>query len=362
MYNFQIDKNFLDKYEWNLQQIFLYVNDECQLRCKHCLVKPNLDFKFKREFDLEKLKKLLSDFKKMWAVKLTILWWEPTLYSKLTDLIEYSKDLWFQFITIDTNWLFDSKLLDNSSFKKLDDISFSIDWYNNKTHWFLRWNWVLLKTLNNLKQAIEKWYNVSVTTCIHRGLIDFNETEPELRYKDLKETILFLEKLWIYSLNFHVLLPHWMPISTWSEGTDISIDEWMKIKLFLLKIKNKLKIDIRIPTHFINKNEYKNNKEYYDFCTLKISERVLLTVDWLIRNCAGFLGSKYHVARFEDNKITWNYDENTNEYSWLNSKCKWCPYQFKDKNIWELVPLCFSLKPNQKEFIWVNKLKWDLKK
>lgn len=361
MYNYNIDNKFLAKYENNLQQIFLYVNDECQLRCKHCLVKPNLDFKFKKEFEIEKLKKLLVDFKKMWVVKLTILWWEPTLYSNLTELIKFSKDIGFEFVTIDTNWLFNSDLLDNNSFKKLDDISFSIDWYNNKTHGFLRGDWVLTKTLTNLKKAIKKWYNVSVTTCIHRGLINYEEENLDLRYKDLKETILFLENFWISTLNFHVLLPHWMPISIWSEWTDISIKEWLKIKLFLLKIKKDLKIELRIPTHFINREEYNKNKDFYDFCTLKISERVLLTVDWMIRTCAGFLASKFHVATFDDNNIKWNNDEKINEYGWLDSKCEWCPYQFKDKNNWDLIPLCFSLKPNQNEFIWVNKLKWDLK-
>jgi len=70
---FEIDPRFKEYFK-NLKQVFLYITDECNLRCIHCLYKPDLAFHLKeKEIDLETALALISDFREMGASKLTIM-------------------------------------------------------------------------------------------------------------------------------------------------------------------------------------------------------------------------------------------------------------------------------------------------
>lgn len=75
---FEIDPKFRDYFEKRLQQVFLYITDECNLRCIHCLYKPHLIFHLKKkEIELETALALISDFKERQ------LWVENQLFMAL---------------------------------------------------------------------------------------------------------------------------------------------------------------------------------------------------------------------------------------------------------------------------------------
>ena len=106
---FEIDPKFKEYFK-NLKQVFLYITDECNLRCSHCLYKPDLTFHLKeKEIDLETALALISDFREMGASKLTIMGGEPTLYGidqewkPLLKVISEARNLGYEYIRIDTN-------------------------------------------------------------------------------------------------------------------------------------------------------------------------------------------------------------------------------------------------------------------
>lgn len=114
--------------------MFLYITDECNLRCIHCLYKPDLIFHLKeKEIELNTALALVSDFREMGVSKLTIMGGEPTLYGvsqkwkPLLEVISKAKNFGYEYIRIDTNGQFDEKLLEKEEFKKLDEITFSLD-------------------------------------------------------------------------------------------------------------------------------------------------------------------------------------------------------------------------------------------
>ena len=77
---FGVDTRFREHFR-GLQQVFLYVTDECNLRCIHCLYRPNVAFHLKeKEIEPETARALVSAFGELGARKLTILGGEPTLY------------------------------------------------------------------------------------------------------------------------------------------------------------------------------------------------------------------------------------------------------------------------------------------
>lgn len=73
---YKMDKEFKEYYGNNLRQIFMYLIDECNLKCEQCLYKLDMAFHVdKKEIELEDAIKLISDFRDMGAVKLTLMRW-----------------------------------------------------------------------------------------------------------------------------------------------------------------------------------------------------------------------------------------------------------------------------------------------
>lgn len=132
--NYKMDQRFKNFFQDNLKQVFLYLIDDCNLRCVQCLYKLDICFQVeKKEIAFEDAVKLISDFRELGAVKLTLMGGEPTLYGKkdgnkqLLELIKKSKELGYEYVRIDTNGQFDSELLEKTEFKMLDEVTFSID-------------------------------------------------------------------------------------------------------------------------------------------------------------------------------------------------------------------------------------------
>ena len=70
-FNHDIDEKFLTHFDKKLKQVFFYVTDDCQLRCKQCLVKPNLIYHMKgrKDIPLAELNMLAQDFRELGAKK-----------------------------------------------------------------------------------------------------------------------------------------------------------------------------------------------------------------------------------------------------------------------------------------------------
>lgn len=72
--NYKMDQEFKDYFGTNLKQVFLYLIDDCNLRCVQCLYKLNICFQVeKKEIAFEDAVNLISDFREMGAVKLTLM-------------------------------------------------------------------------------------------------------------------------------------------------------------------------------------------------------------------------------------------------------------------------------------------------
>ena len=161
---FKMDKEFTDYFGKNLRQVFLYLVDDCNLRCTQCLYKLEIGFQMhKKEMDYEDAVKLISDFREMGAIKLTLMGGEPTLYGikehnkPLLDLIKKSKELGYEYVRIDTNGQFNSDLLDQPEFKMLDEITFSIDGPTPEINDPIRGKGSFEKFLKNMLMSIQLW-------------------------------------------------------------------------------------------------------------------------------------------------------------------------------------------------------------
>ena len=362
-FHHDIDIRFLQHFK-NIHQVFVYVIDECNLECSQCLYKPSIKFSIgNKEIPFDELIYLISDFRKMGATKLSILGGEPTLYGikdnnkPLFDLIYIAKNiLKYKYIRLDTNGTFDSGILNNDSFKLLDELSFSIDGYNAETNDKIRAKGVFDKAINNIKLAIKLGYNVHITSCIYNELL---EREDNGDYK-LERLIYLAEELGVSSLNFHALIKDGTPIDTWSGDLQVSPSVWQEVYYTLQDNirRAKYRINLRVPQSFISKDCFDRKPKYYGYCPAKLGERILVHPNGILRICSGLLGTPYGVAYYHNDRITWN-DGKTNELgAHLLNEFTPCTNRNK-KTYGGLYLLCFSFKPNQKEYIWERQIEWE---
>lgn len=361
--HFDIDPKFKEHFQ-NLKQVFLYITDECNLKCIHCLYKPNLTFHLKeKEIQLETALALISDFREMSASKLTFIGGEPTLYGASEDnkplltLISEAKKLRYEHIRISTCGMFDSALLLKTDFKKLDEIAFSLDGFSPEIHDKIRGEDTFNKCVSNIRKAVELGYKVSITCCLHKGLLGRDKDRNLL----LDLMIQFAESLNVNLVNFHDLFKTGVPMDTWTGELDPSVEEWVNVYEEIRRnIENgKYKISVRLPVCFITWEEFKRSPEYYGYCPAKMGERVMVHPDGIIRICSNLICTPYGVARFYDNKIIWDRSKTNELRDHKLGIFTPCTNRSKSKSFGDFVPLCFSFKPKQEEIIWKEKLNWD---
>lgn len=361
--NFQMDQKFKDYFKTNLRQVFLYLIDDCNLRCTQCLYKLEIGFQVcKKEIDFEDAVKLISDFREMGAIKLTLMGGEPTLYGikennkPLLDLIRISKELGYEYVRIDTNGQFDSELLEKPEFKMLDEITFSIDGPTKDINDPIRGYGSFEKCVKNIKRAKELGYNIDITSCISKEMIKRDENGNLY----LDRMIKFAEDIGIDKINFHNLFKTGVPRDYFSGNIDITINDWFRVwEEIQGKVENnEYSIPVRIPQSFTTKEEFKKNPKYYGYCSCKNGSRILAHPNGMIRVCSLMIGTPYGIARYYDNKIVWD-DSPTNELlAHKMDEYTPCTNQYKNNKFGKYVPTCVSFKPKQNEMIW-KELQWE---
>jgi len=360
---FKIDPVFLEHFK-ELKQVFLYITDECNLSCVQCLYKPNLTFHLKnKEIELDTALNLISDFKELGASKLTIIGGEPTLYGlsegsePLFHVIRDAKQLGYEYVRIDTNGMFSDQMLDDPDFKKLDEITFSLDGYNSELNDPVRGLGTFEKIISNMKKAVVNDYNVNITCCLHKELL---KTDGDGTSR-LDSMIEFASSLGISRINFHDLFKTGIPRDTWTGNIQSSIVDWASVfEDVTKKIEaEQYTIPVRIPQCFITAKEFDSNPGYYGYCPVKMGERVLVHPNGIIRICSLLICSPFGVARFYENTIEWD-RSTTNELGDHTVDCNTpCTNQSKIAYPEDLVPLCVSFKPKQDEIIWNKEIQWE---
>ncbi len=346
--------NATKNYFSNIKQVFLYLNDECNLLCAQCLYKPNVIRK--RVIELKTAKELLYTFRSLGAYKLTVLGGEISLYDcknnyrKLIDLISYAHFIGYKYIRIDTNGQKKEFFENTTVFEYIDEVSFSIDGYDNKTNDVLRGKNTFNNSIDNLLllRKLNKKLIINITTCVTKQ----NTKIAGGIKKFIDNMITFASNLSINQLNFHGVFKMGVPMDTWTGDSHLDPLIWYsEIKEIARNVKNKqYPIDIRFPVHIIKREEFDKHPQYYGYCPCKLGERALIHPDGIIRVCSSMLSTPYGVAHYNRKKILWNEFNNELSEHKMNEYTP-CTNQ-KQLYIDDLCPVCFSIKPYQNEIIW----------
>ena len=359
-----IDSDFTGHFR-RLHQVFMYITDRCNLECEQCIYKPSISHFINEEIELATALDLLLTFRKLGASKVTFLGGEPTVYGHrlggqpLLDLISGTRELGYEYLRLDTNGQRTRQFLRQSDFRKLDEIAFSLDGFSAETNDPLRGKGTFVRIVDAIIEAIALGYRVTITCCVQKLFVERGEDD----HFRLETMIRFAERLGVAQINFHDLFKVGIPMDTWTGNFAPSPQDWMPV---YKEISDKaaggaFAISVRLPQCFVTKAEFARNPEFYGYCPVKMGERVMVHPNGTIRICSNLICTGYGVARYDSKQIQWD-RSNGNEIRGHDlNRATPCTNRSRHRKYGDLVPVCFSFKPGQEEFVWREKLNWDSK-
>ncbi|MDP1990880.1 MAG: radical SAM protein [Syntrophales bacterium] len=340
---YKIDPAFEAYFKGKLKQVFLYITDRCQIHCDHCLYKTTLA---NREIKLCVSLNLLKIFRDYGAEKLTLIGGEPTLYGiesnniPLFELIEKAKEYGYKYIRLDSNGQFKRQLIENDSFRKIDNLSISIDGHTASVNDTLRGEGTFKRAIKRLKNAVSSGYYTTITSCIHYGNVDY-----------IEDMISMATDLGVKEYNMHPLFKMGIERDVFTGNAQMKPEDWVNVYEDLReKIDSqRYGIFVRLPQRFVKKSEYRKHPDRYDYCPVRMGERILVHPNGEMRICALCIGSPYSIATYDENEI--NFGSLQSEIGKERVYRKPCMSQIKDFG--DIIPICISYKPHQNEYVWV---------
>lgn len=359
--SFAISPRFAEHFS-ALKQVFLYINDDCNLSCRQCIYKPHVTYHESREIPIDTVTQLLASFHALGARKLTLLGGEPTLYGRseggrpLARVLRVARELGYTYIRMDTNGQFAPGLFDRAELSQLDELAFSIDGYDAATSDRLRGEGAFAVATTRFRAAVARGINCSITCCVQDRLV---EQLSDGLY-GVERVIRLGEELGASVVNFHDLFKAGVPMDTWTGDFNPSVDDYVEMyNAVRPKIeRGDYTVGVRLPQCFVTRSEFERNSEYYGYCPVKLGERVMVHSDGVIRICSNLICSSFGSATFDRDGIHWN-TTSSNELAHHDLEVATpCTNRSKNMSYGEYVPLCFSFKPNQPEPVWEG-LDWD---
>ena len=359
---FTADPEFAHHFQ-RLHQVFMYVTDRCNLECEQCIYKPSISHFINEEIPLDDALGLLATFRKLGAGKVTFLGGEPTLYGHrqgsrpLLDLIEGTRALGYEYIRIDTNGQRVSSLLEQASFARLDEVAFSLDGFSAQTNDPLRGKGTFVRAIDAIRKALGLGYFVTVTCCVQKLFLD----RDEAGMLNLERMIRFVEGLGVHQVNFHDLFKVGIPMDTWTGNFAPRPQDWVPVYEELsAKVRSgAFGIKVRLPQCFVTKAEFARKPDYYGYCPVKLGERVMVHPNGTIRICSNLICTAFGVATWGEGRIGWE-RSHANELAGHDlDRMTPCTNRSRHRKYGDLVPVCFSFKPGQDEYVWNHRLAWD---
>jgi MoaA/NifB/PqqE/SkfB family radical SAM enzyme len=119
------------------RNVYLYITDKCQLRCRHCYMGERLDVA--AVMPKPEVLRNLDLWRRMGGSKLSILGGEPTLHPEFLEIVNAAKGFGYEKVILNTNGLpYARKVLRSVAPEDFSYIQVSLDGASPATHDLIR--------------------------------------------------------------------------------------------------------------------------------------------------------------------------------------------------------------------------------
>jgi MoaA/NifB/PqqE/SkfB family radical SAM enzyme len=356
----KMDESFVAAFDGRIHQAFFYLIDKCNLSCDHCLYKQELTFQMgDPQIPFDRAVALMENLYELGAMKMTFMGGEPTMYKQLPELILEAKRIGYKYVRIDTNGMFAERLLDTEGMRALDEITFSMDGPTEELNDRIRGIGVFKQVTRSIRAAVERGYNVQITTCVQSPL---TWAGPETGELPLVEMVRLAKSLGVKGLNMHDLFKAGIPRDGFSGNHGTTVEEYMNAFEEIFSRFDPMDEDgffVRMPQCVTTKEEFDRAPAYYGYCSVKQYDRILAFPNGQLRICSLMIGSPYCIGYYDDHRVYLNTTPTDETRDHKMDTPTPCTCQSKGKHFGDYVPLCVSFKPKQYEPVWIHRHKWE---
>lgn len=261
-----------------MNQIFIYLNNECNISCITCYSIPNLN---NRSIELPKIKELLYYYSALGVTKVTFLGGEPTMYRRLKNVVEISKSLGYSFLRINTNGIY-NKNIGKYLCDHFDVICFSVDGSEERINNKIRKNtpWKILN--RNIDFAIKNCHDVRM-----------NSTISKLNLPYIQDIIAFADKKGFKKIYLNTVFSKGEAIGH-NQILALTPQNWLNA---LKKINwEDYKIEIKIAQGFSNRSKLNKHLENEHHCGAITGKKIYIDSDGKKYKCLLFIGEDPNVV------------------------------------------------------------------
>lgn len=155
------------------QAVSIEITERCNLKCIHCY--GNFGPDSRNEISMDKLKKLLSDLKKIKVISIELTGGDITMHPKLLEIVKMTVNFGFERVTLLTNGVALSQELMDYIVLNKDRIGIQIDLHSldeSYYNWFTNSSNCLKKVKKNINYLCDKNVFVRVVSIITKSNIN----------------------------------------------------------------------------------------------------------------------------------------------------------------------------------------------
>lgn len=275
--------------------IFLYVTERCQLRCRHCYMGERLSRGQSMEYGFAL--DVMSYCRRLGAKYLTFVGGEPTLHADLPRLVAKANELGFEKVYIDTNALRADELMVIPA-DYLAYVRVSLDGGSPASHDRVRGKGKFAQTISSIEALVRSGYSVAVTCTVFPFSI---HEAPEL--------LVLADSLGISLVNFHVFSEEGCGAgkSEWS----LPPEKWMEFCAFLERTKDQYRASIWYPPSWGREDEI---REYatrgFQGCLGCTLDRLSIFPDGTCYVCSLLFDTSLNYGQLSEHGLVLNRGEN----------------------------------------------------
>lgn len=269
------------------RNVFFHILTACNLSCSHCYINP--DQHGTQTLSIEQIDKWLKIFVDPDKNSNVIfLGGEPTMHPELPFAIRKAKELGY-FVTVDSNGYLFHDLLQKTSPKYLDFLSFSLDGPDEHINDPIRGESVFNICVANIKEAVQLGFNVSVIYTVSSKNIDH-----------LARMVPLLKKLQVKKFFIQVIGLRGASLQSGdAEKIQVSRQEWLNVVPDVARHAAASGIHVTYPKVFLGRDE---NFE----CAGNVAENYFIFPNGRVYQCPLCEDHPIHSYQIKDDRLEKN--------------------------------------------------------
>ncbi len=299
------------------ENIYIYITEKCQLRCKHCYLGKRLNRGL--VMSKEEVFDNLSFWKKIGGKKLCFLGGEPTLHPDFEEVVKHANDLKYEKVIMDSNGQKISlEKLSNLSYSDFSYIQISLDGGSSSINDITRGKNTFNIALNSIKELRKKNFDIRIICTVNR----FN-------IKDCLNLLPLADRLGVSLIKYHIF----SGIGIGKDNNNLLINpkEWINFTNLLLEQKGKYKTKIQYQAAYGDENTKSLLfGQKYAGCLGRKLDRMSIFADKKVYVCSYLFDTGLNFAEVDlkNNKLVINQKRNSeiNLFFSKLEKCQRCNF------------------------------------